>query len=124
MLVDRVIIKKGQVAPFNGQLLSDAAVASLLSGYNEKIRLLNLEIENSKKQNKVSEEYIQKMCDVKINSEKDKCSAAEVSCNTKLEIYKSTLLNGVEQCKNPWYMNPYLGFSLGVGSCFLLNKIN
>jgi hypothetical protein len=111
--VIRVSLKKGQVAPFDGQLLSNAAAAKLITDHKAQIDKLNLQISYLQKANSDMVDTQKKVCDTEKESGLLKLKSCEDTCESQKVVYQKALDRASMQCEKKWYENPYFNFALG-----------
>jgi hypothetical protein len=121
--VKRVELKKGDKAPFDGQLLSNAAVAKLLSDQAAKIKELEAKLTYLQDKSKTDLEAEQKSCAVKVDAEKAKTKLCDDTRKAEAKVYTSAVDRVGQQCERKWYESPYihlvLGLGAGIGGCAL-----
>lgn len=116
----RTRLLKNEQAPFAGTLLSDAAMAAILTNADRGIKLLTLELARAGKELEVEKRKNEAICAVKVQGEKDRYQA----CVKDAERLRSSL----EQSTNPpWYKSPYIHFIFGsaisAGVCAAASRI-
>lgn len=120
-------LAKGKAAPFSGVLLTDQALAKIISDYEGKIAALKLELEKERKDRQAEKQAADTICQAKVDGEKAKAKAAESGCQRERHVYEQALKRANE---TPWYQNNYLNFLLGsvvaggicTGVSFAVNK--
>lgn len=112
---DRIRVIKGQkfVPPSNGQFLSDAAVAKLLSEHNAALKDLQLKLDLAEKTAAIAKESAEKICDANIKSESTKRQLCEDTREAEKKVYTKAVDRTSEQCRRTWYESPYFNFVLG-----------
>lgn len=124
--VKRVELKKGDKAPFDGQLLSHAAVAKLITDQAAKIAELSAQIKYLQDKHKTELETEQKSCVVKVETEKSKIKVCEDTRKAEGAVYTSAVDRVGKQCERKWYESPYihlvLGLGIGAGSCIAATR--
>jgi len=115
-LIKRVRLKAGQKAPFDGQLLSDAAAAKLLAELSSEIKLAEAEIEHLSTTHRI-----------KVQALKDSCQANVIAVNSKLKSCLDSYTEAkrlhdkaiarlnrdlAKKNKTSWYKSPYLHVTL------------
>lgn len=117
----RVQLKKGEKAPFDGQLLSDAAVAKLLSDYKAKVLALEAEIKFLKGIQKTKLDTATETCKVRVDAEATKKKICEDTRTAEKMVYSQAIDRIGKQSEQRWYESPYLhlilGMGLGTGAC-------
>lgn len=117
----RVRLTKGEKAPFTGQLLSDAAVAKLLSDMQAKVRTLEAENAHLKATQKVKLESKDQACKAKLEAEASKKKICEDTRKAEKVVYTQAIERVGKQAERRWYESPYLhlvlGMGLGTGAC-------
>lgn len=111
----RVRLEKGKRAPFSGQLLSDAAVATLLSEYKVKIKELELRATYLKKRVEAKLEALDNICQVEMRAEEQKRKICEDARKAERSVYNKALNRVSKEAGRKWYESPYLHLLLGIG---------
>jgi len=109
----RIELKKGDKAPFDGQLLSHVAVAKLISDHNAEIKMLKARIEYLEKVQATNIDTQKKLCDAKLDAEASKKRACEESLSAQKSVYSGAVERVSKTCERKWYESPYLHFTLG-----------
>lgn len=112
-LLERKSLKKGQIAPFDGQLLSHAYVATLLSSHKADLEKLKLEIEFLKKKNTADVKTAGDVCQTKLDAEKKLVKLCESTSSAKQFVYEAAVTRTSKECERKWYESPYFNFALG-----------
>lgn len=100
-------MEKGNRVPFCGTLLTDQALAKIITDYERKIKILELDLKKFEKDFQAQLKAKDTECNIKLSGQKAKyegCIKLHSHC-------EKTLLNG---CSTPWYKTPY--FNLLAGS--------
>jgi hypothetical protein len=116
MKKNRIFVNKGEKVPFSGHLMSNEAAAKLISGFELKINKLNLEVKYLEKQLKIKINQCSEICNLKLNTEKNKFRLCEDTRSIERKLYQSIT---EKQCKG-LLNNPYFNFVLGNVSGSLL----
>jgi len=115
---DRVEIKKGEKAPFDGILISKDALALILVQNNKDIKSLKIQIEDLEQKSKFEKELCEARCEIKLDSEQRKTGNCEVARAKENQICEKALDRAN---KTPWYKSPtlmtFLGLGIGAGIC-------
>lgn len=106
---NRVRLIKDQKAPFSGQLLSDEAIAIMISKHEAEIKRLKEDFQLEIKKTNEKTKYSDLITDLKIAAEKDKTKAVENLMNTKVDLFKSK----IHELDVKWYQSPYFNFIAG-----------
>lgn len=106
----------GQKAPFSGQLLSDGAVAKLLSDMQSEVRSLESKIQYLIDVHKMDLAALDEACSIRVETEVNKVNSCLNSYNDAKEIHRKAIqrLNKQLDSKNKirWYRNPYFYFTV------------
>lgn len=104
--VKRARLQKGDAAPFAGTLLSDAAVAKLISDADAKLKQAQLEAERLRRDLELERRSAAVVWQAKLDTEKLKYTACSKDADRTREL--------LDKASNPpWYKSPYLHFLLG-----------
>lgn len=112
--VERARLTKGQTAPFAGVLLSDAALAKIISDYEAKLAAERLLREKAEREAKATLTGEQASCKIKLDGEALKLSIAEAGCARERAICDKAL---TKQSSSAWFQSPYLHNFLGCVAC-------
>lgn len=109
--INRTRLAKGKPAPFAGVLLSDGALAKIISDNERKLKLLNLDLEKLKRQADSEAKTSKAVCDAKLEA----ASAKHGACLRDLDRRDKLLDKALQKCPQdlPWYKAPQLHFILG-----------
>jgi hypothetical protein len=109
--IEKKRLKAKEKAPFAGILLSDAALAKIVTDYEAKIKIAKAETEKVKRDAEAKARAEKVVCDANIESEKVKTEAVRGEMKTRTSIYEKTL----KKCdtETPWYKSPWMGFVVG-----------
>lgn len=109
--VERKRLKKGDRAPFAGNLLTDAALAKLITDYESRIKRLKLELEKTKRETAARATTAAAVCKAKLDGADAKLAAFKGGCDRERAVYERAL----KKCSTsaPWYKQPYLHFLVG-----------
>lgn len=109
--IKRVRLVPGQAAPFHGNLLSDAAIAELISRIDETERLVRLETVRCARELDAYQESARVTCQAKITIAQSKVDICQRQIKRQREIYESLL----KKCQRPppWYKSPVLAYFAG-----------
>lgn len=111
-------MRKGQLAPFTGVLLSPAAIAKVMTEINSISETIQIEVEKSKKEELVK-------CDYKIQSAILPLKSDVKILNASLEEKKKRIdeLNKVVKEQSENQTDTTLWVTLGIGGGFLLGAL-
>lgn len=104
-------LEKGKKAPFAGWLLTDKALAKIITNYEGKIKALKLQLEKTERDRKVQTVAATAICTAKVDGQVARCKAARSGWSTERRLYEGALAKAVQP--PPWYKSPYLNFLLG-----------
>ena len=95
----------------DGVLMTNAALAKLLSDHEGRLRALDLEIEKQRRDYVAKRAEAASVCLATVEAEKEKARLAEQGFARERKTYEAAL----RRCdtKPPWYRSPYLNFLLG-----------
>jgi hypothetical protein len=96
----------GDKAPWNGTLLSDTALAKLLTDASEKEKLLKLDITRLEKELSLEKYTAEIVCAARVGNEKLKYAA----CSKDADTVRNLLEKSVNP---PWYSSTYFNFIMG-----------
>ena len=99
-------VTKGAAAPFDGTLLTNEAVAKLLTDKEVAAKLLQLEIDKLKRELVLERQNAELTCKVQVEGERLKYQA----CNAEAQAVRGQLGQVINP---PWYKSPYLHFLVG-----------
>lgn len=102
----RVRLKKGQPAPFDGQLLSSEAAAKLVADRKALAKLHKAKLE------KLKNEYEAKITALKLEK-----SLIQDACKTKTQILNGAVERTAKACEKKWYQSSWIPFIGGVAAC-------
>lgn len=114
----RVVVEKGQRAPFSGVLLTREALAELVTGLQRceddaKARLDHLQLVREAEQ-----DADRRVCRAEVEAEKAKADACQTARSREANVYQD-LLKGAS--RRSWWSSPafmtVLGVAAGVGVC-------
>lgn len=109
-------LKAGDPAPFDGQLLSDAAIAKLLSDTREKTRLAEVEVTHLVSTHKIKVRALMDSCRANIAAETSKVKSCLSSYEEAKKLHDKaiTRLNKDLARKNKvaWYKSPYFHLTI------------
>jgi len=99
-------LSKGAAAPFAGTLLSDAALAKIITDAETKAKTSALEVERLKKELDLERRKSDAVCQAKLEGEQRRYAACAKDADKTREL--------LERASNPpWYKSPYLHFIMG-----------
>ena len=110
---NRVRLKKGDRAPFNGQLLSDSQFAKVIADHKAIVAKLEAKIAHLEKTYETSIHAEQASCIVKINAIEHKLKICKDTAKVTNQIYTKAIDRTADSCSRKWYESPYLHFALG-----------
>lgn len=98
--------------PFDGILLTPAALAKTLSELDGQVAKLRLELETVKREATAKETAAKKKAEVDLNLERERRAALEGDLLRRSALYEKSLerLSSSE----PWYKSGYLTMGLGI----------
>jgi hypothetical protein len=107
----RARVEAGKRAPFSGVLLTDAALARIITDYEQQIKTLTLDLEKARREAKAQETLSKVVCAAKVEGEQ----AKQAACTRDLTRQKSLYEKALKQCSKdpPWYKSPFLSFMIG-----------
>ena len=103
-------LAKGEKAPFAGVLLTDQALAKVISKLEGQVAALKLQLERQQREAAAQLEAAKKTCDAQLVGERAKLAAAAEGFKTERKLYTSAL-DKAQASK--WYKSPYLHFVIG-----------
>lgn len=106
--INKLRIKKEAKAPFAGLLLTDAAMAKIISDHEKKLKDQKLEIIKLKTQHDVELKACNKLCEVKIKSDRLKY----IACKDDMIRQEKIITASLNQ-KVPWYKSSTFSIILG-----------
>lgn len=112
--VERARLAKGAAAPFAGVLLSDAALAKIITDYEAKLAAEKLLREKAEREAKTLLAAEQAACKIKLDGEARKLAIAEAGCARERVICDKAL---TKTTSSAWYQSPYLHNFLGCVAC-------
>ena len=115
----RARLNKGQAAPFAGNLLSDEAVAKIVTDYEQRIAKLQLELEKARREAAVQTAANDAVCTAKLSGEVAKQKACMDDKERQSKLFFTTL--DKQSCPSPaWnYVSFIGGAAIGGGICAL-----
>lgn len=123
---ERERLNKGQKASFGGVLLSDAALATIITEYEKKIGLLQIELEKATKEMTSELKTAEAVCKAKLDGEKAKQDSCKMDLLRQEKIFDKASKKLTR--KSPWYKSPYMHFILGGlvtgGVCVGASRLN
>lgn len=107
----RIRLAKGATTPFKGVLMSDAALAQIITDLEKKAKLAALAAEKVKRELTAERKSNATICQAKITAEQSKLKGCNDDKERQRVIYESAL----KKCdKNaPWYKSPFFGYVMG-----------
>jgi len=97
---------KGSAAPFSGTLLSDAALAKIITDAEARVKAAALEADRLKKELDIAERKADAVCLARLDGERLRYAACSKDADRTREL--------LDKASNPpWYKNPYLHFIMG-----------
>lgn len=107
----RARLAKGARAPFAGVLLTDQALAKVITKLEGTVKALSLRLEKQKREAQAKAAAAKKVCDAQLEGVRAKDKAAADGFKVERKLYTSALDKA--QAPSPWYKSPYLHFILG-----------
>lgn len=108
--IQRQRLKPGDKAQFAGVLLSDAALAKLISDSKARLASAQATTEKCERERKVEKAAADAVCVAKVEAERTKLLACDQARSQQAKIYDQQL----KQCSStPWFKSPLLNFVLG-----------
>lgn len=99
-------LAKGEAAPFDGTILNDAALATLVTTMEARLGLLQLEVDRLKQDLALEQRKAEAVCKARVEGEQKRYAACAADADR--------LRAAVEKAASPpWYMSPYLHFIMG-----------
>lgn len=101
----------GQKAPFSGVLLTRAALAKIISGYEERLKIAQVKLQKEKQARAAEVKHLKRTHRIQITSLKTQIKVISTGNNTVLKLYSKEL----DKCRQgpPWYTSPHFNFVLG-----------
>lgn len=112
--IKKVRLNANKIAPFSGILLSDAALAKVITDAEAETKKLKLRIEYLEK---VQNELIKNeraVCKAKLDAETKKLKLTEDACKLEKKILHGAVNRTTDSCNRSWYESPVLGFLVGM----------
>jgi hypothetical protein len=109
--IQKARLKKGKQAPFDGTLLSSAALAKIITGYEAQIKTLQAKLEKQEREAKARGASAAAICKAKLDGADAKLRAAQKGCDSERKIWDRALTDATAPV--PWYKTPYVHFILG-----------
>lgn len=103
-------LAKGAKAPFAGVLLTDKALAKIITDHEKRVGALELQLEKEKRDRRDEAAAAAAICTAKVNGEAAKGKAASTGWISERRLYEGALAKANQ---SPWYKSPYLNFLLG-----------
>jgi hypothetical protein len=107
-----VKVKAGEKVPFDGILLTSAALAKTLSELDGQVAKLRLELEAVKREALAKETAVEKKATVDLNLERERRAALEGDLLRRSALYEKSLER--MSSSEPWYKSGYLTMGLGI----------
>jgi len=108
-------ISKGQLAPFDGVLLSRPALAKIISGYENKLRVAKATHEHKLRLCQLAKDSAKRVCAIRLASCIERKKSSQASDKEIIKIYRQKLQQATQP--PPWYVSPYLHLFLGCAAC-------
>lgn len=105
--IRRARITKSTPAPFDGVLLTDAALAKLITDAEARLAAAQLETEKLRRDLELERRTSEAVWQARLDAEKMKLAACSKSADRTLELLDKATSPA------PWYRSPYLHFILG-----------
>ena len=105
-VIKSIRLLPGDKAPWGGTLLSDAALAKLLTDATEKEKLLKLDIARLEKELSLEKYTSEIVCIAKVDNEKLKYTACSKDADTVRNLLEKSI-------NPPWYSSTYFNFIMG-----------
>ena len=106
------ILKQGDKAPFDGQLLNDIARAQLLANVKKETDTLKAKIEYLEGKLEIEKRLSGELLRLTVDTEKAKLASCESSLVATRDIYEKAI-SRISKDAQAWYRSPYLNFALG-----------
>lgn len=103
-------MKKGQSAPFAGNLLTDAALAKLIAELKAKAKQAVAQTQRCEKERTAEKTAADAVCKARVAEWQAKHKACESNSKTRSMIFTTALKKANT---SPWYKSPVLSFVLG-----------
>lgn len=107
---DRVRLKKGERAPFSGTLLSDQALARVISELKSQVELAKLEMERQKRLAEANLQAEKKVFEGEKKMLEAKIGYIKAGHEKELKILQAQLARATSR---RWYQSPYLNLAIG-----------
>lgn len=115
--VKRIRLSKGVKAPFDGNLLSDAAVAKILSDHAASLKLFETKLMNTQEEYTIKLKYAEDSSNLKIKLLNDKYDNLLKAYDEKDSIYKKSIERLSKACKEAcsrsWWESPVFLTTVG-----------
>lgn len=107
----RVRLEQGKPAPFSGVLMSNAALAKLISDYERKLKVAVLDTEKTKRELDAEQKTHKVICQAIVTAEQAKLEACKDDKERQRVIYETAL----KKCSKdqPWFKTPFFGYIMG-----------
>jgi len=105
-------LAKGDRAPFAGVLLTDAALAKIITDLKARAKLAEARAEKAEREAKAKLASAKKTCEIEIAGERKKTAIAEAGCARQTKILGDGL-KACEQRKSSVFRSPYFNFIAG-----------
>ena len=122
--IDKARLERDQKAPFEGILLTDGAMAKIITDYEAKIKDLQLELEKSKRELAAQATFSEEVSKVK----QEACEARKKAVEDDRERQRQLYENALTKCNADqlWYKTSSFGFVMGQivmgGACIGLGQ--
>lgn len=97
-VINKIRIEKDKKTPFAGILLTDAAMAKIITDYEKKLKLQKLEVKKLKTQSGVKLKSCNKICEIRMKSERSK----NIACKEDM-LRQEKIITSYLSKKEPWY---------------------
>jgi len=111
----RARLAKGDKAPFAGVLLTDAALAKLITDLEQRAAEARLQLEKVKREQQATIEAERALCAIKLDGAAMKLTVTAKGFESERQIFTGAL----KKCDSdaPWYRSPYLHNVIGCAAC-------
>jgi hypothetical protein len=110
--IKKANVVAGQKAPFDGVLLSRAALAKIINDYEAKLKEAELALEKQKRDAAAAASQAEALCQVKLDGVKQEIGILDSGCQQQVSI----LENALKECEarqSSFFKNPYFNFVAG-----------
>lgn len=108
----KINLNKGEKAPFDGVLLSRAALATIISDYEARIRQATIDLERERKESQARIQNLTVSDTAALEAEKKKLHVLEVGCKSQMDLMHEALQK-CETRRTSFWKSPYFNFFIG-----------